>query len=201
MWLLSVSCYQLAGCSSQRRAAPLPARSDLPAPVIFSLPPHAQRGRAAQHHRSLPLPRRALAVEVGKAPQQGRDRDLRLDARQRGAEAEVGAVAERRGDGCRARPMSRRSGSAKRAGSRLAAPSSSATTPPCGPGWPAISQSTRGDAIGGLHRAVVAQELLDGRADQRRIVLQAAALAPGGAAARARHWRSGWWSSRGRRRG
>src|SRR5262245_42297143 len=62
--------------------------------VFQILPPHPQRRRAAQHERALPLLGRALAIEVGKPPQQRGYDDLRLDARQRCAETEVGAVPE-----------------------------------------------------------------------------------------------------------
>ena len=99
-------------------------------------------------------------MKARQASRQGFEHELSLDARERRAEAEVAGPAEREVAIVRS-ARSRRSGSGKRSGSRLAAPMTAMTAWRF---WICLAAELgvlEGQARGVLARALVAKELLD----------------------------------------
>ena len=170
-------------------------------PSRRSVDPEFQRLQPAERDVAMP----ALARSRPRAGRSGSGRAVRAA---RSAPRAASAPRPRR-SGCRgrrpsggfgARVMSSVSGSGNCAGSRLAAPMSDEHRVALrGSRLPPNVMSSVASAAVALHRAVVAQQLLDGGRHQRRARRAAARAGRDCAAAPAGRCRSGSRSSRGRR--
>src|SRR5882724_4150903 len=127
-----------------------------------------QRLHTAQHVGIAPAQRIGLEPELGQAAQDGGNGQPRLEARQGRSHAEVNGVAKRYMPIVRA-PYVQILGMGEllRVAIRRAQIEKYAGAPPDLP--PAQLDVLHGDPSHGLGRSIVAQELLDGRAGQKRI--------------------------------